>query len=253
VRLTPAGQTLLEHAETVLSTLRVAEADVAALASGDVGRLRVGVMQSVGTRIIPSLLTGFAADRPGVEIALHEAHDPQDLLDMVEAQDLDITFAEQRDPEGPFVTRAVLDDPFVVLAPNAPPWCDRPSISIEELAKHPLVGNRNPSCFGRALLAFGDHEPNFVFQSDDNTTVQSCVAAGLGVSLAPMLTIDLDDPTTTTVEVAPAVPPRQLTVSWHADRQPSALLQAFVEATVEVCAGVAAEFAHERAEKALPL
>ena len=86
-----------------------------------------------------------------------------------------------------------------------------------------------------------------MFNSDDNTTIQSCVAAGLGISLAPMLTIDLSDPTTTIIDVEPPVPPRSLTVSWHRDRRPSALLEAFVDATVEVCEVIAAEWATERA------
>ena len=84
-----------------------------------------------------------------------------------------------------------------------------------------------------------------MFESDDNSTIQGCVAAGLGVSLAPMLTIDLDDPTTVILEVDPPVPPRTLTVSWHADRRPSALIDVFVEATLEICAEVAEDLAAE--------
>ncbi len=247
VRLTPAGAVLLEHAHAVLAALRTAAADVDAVARGDRGRLRIGLMQSVGTKILPTLLTRFSAERPQVEIVLHEAHDASDLLAMVEAHDLDLAFSAMLDPEGPFCTRLVLEDPFVVLAPNTPEWRARPGISIAEIAQHPLVGNRNPSCQGQALLAFGDHEPNFVFNSDDNTTIQSCVAAGLGISLAPMLTIDLADPTTTIVPVDPPVPPRHLTVSWHDGRRPSPLLDAFVEATVEVGAAIAASWAADRA------
>jgi DNA-binding transcriptional LysR family regulator len=246
VRLTPAGTVLLEHARAVLAELRVAATEVEAIARGDRGRLRVGLMQSVGTKILPSLLARFAIERPGVEIVLHEAHEARDLLDMVESHDLDLAFSADLHPEGPFTTQLVLEDPFVVLAPNTPEWSDRGSVSIAELAEHPLVGNRNPSCQGQALLAFGDLVPNFVFQSDDNTTIQSCVGAGLGISLAPMLTIDLADPATTIVEVDPPVPPRQLTVSWHAGRRPSALIQAFVDSTVEVCETIAAGWSTER-------
>ena len=247
VRLTAAGEVLLEHARTVLATLRMAEADIDAITTGNRGRLRVGLMQSVGTQILPSLLTRFAVERPEVHIVLHEAHDADELLAMLERQDLDIAFSAQLAPEGPFITRPVLDDPFVLLAPNTPEWRDRRRISVEEIATHPLVGNRNPSCCGQALLAFGDIEPTFVFESDDNSTIQGCVAAGLGVSLAPMLTIDLDDPTTVIVELDPPVPPRTITVSWHADRRPSALIDAFVEATLDICAGVAEGLAAERA------
>jgi DNA-binding transcriptional LysR family regulator len=247
VRLTTAGEVLLDHARAVLIQLRGALADVQAVTSGDRGRLRVGLMQSVGTKILPGLLTGFVAARPGVELVLHEAHDAQELLGMVEAQDLDLTFSAEPEPDGPFVTRVVMEDPFVVLAPATPEWRRRRRITLEEIARHPLVGNRNPSCCGQALLAFGDIETTFVFESDDNTTIQSCVAAGLGISLAPMLTIDLGDTSTTIVEVDPPVPPRLLTVSWHAARRPSALLDAFVEATLEVCADITTAWAAGRA------
>ena len=80
------------------------------------------------------------------------------------------------------------------------------------------MGYRNESCAAEASVAFGDLEPHFAFRSDDNTTVQCCVAAGVGVCLAPMLAIDLDDPTTT-----------------------------IVEATAEICAKVAERMAAERA------
>ena len=247
VRLTPAGEVLLEHAQTVLATLRIAEADVGAIVRGDRGQLRVGLMQSVGTQILPRLLSRLAVERPDVQIVLHEAQNPRDLLDMVENQDLDVAFSGELEPDGPFTTRHVLDDPFVLLVPRTPEWCDRRRITISEIAALPLVGYRNESCAAEAAVAFGDTEPTYVFRSDDNTTVQGCVAAGVGVCLAPMLAIDLDNPTTTTIEVDPPIPPRTITVSWHADRRPSALIDAFVEATLAICAEVAEGLAAERA------
>lgn len=247
VRLTPAGQVLLEHAQTVLATLRIAAADIGAIVRGDRGELRVGMMQSVGTQILPRLLSHLAVERPEVQIVLHEAQDPRDLLTMVENQDLDVAFSAELEPDGPFVTRHVLDDPFVLLVPDTPEWRDRHRITVAEIARLPLVGYRNASCAAEAQLAFGNLEPNFVFRSDDNTTVQGCVAAGVGVCLAPMLAIDLDNPATRTVEVDPPIAPRTITVSWHADRRPSALIEGFVAATEAICAGVAEGLAAERA------
>ena len=249
VRLTPVGEVLLTHAQGVLAALRGAAADVEAITSGDRGRLRVGTIQSVGTRVLPGLLTRFAVERPGVEIVLHEAHNPHELLDMVMEQELDITFCSGVDAviPGPFISRRVLDDPFALLVPSTPEWLACPSVTIEEIASHPLIGNRNPTCYGQTLSTFGELETNFVFHSDDNSTVQSCVAAGLGVSLTPLLTIDFDDPTTTVVPIVPAVPPRLISVAWHESRRPSALLDAFVEATLEVCAEITAGWAADLA------
>ncbi len=249
VRLTPVGEVLLGHAQHVLAALRGAAADVEALTSGDRGRLRVGTIQSVGTRVIPGVLTRLAAERPGVEIVLHEAHNPLELLAMLEEQELDITFFSGTDDpiEGPFTAVRVLEDPFALLAPATPEWQARSAVSVEEIATHPLIGNRNPTCYGQTLLTFGDLVPNFVFHSDDNSTVQGCVAAGLGLSLTPLLTIDFDDPTTVVVPLDPSVPPRVISLAWHESRRPSALLDAFVEATRGVCAEVAAGWAADLA------
>jgi DNA-binding transcriptional LysR family regulator len=247
VRLTAAGEVLLEHAQTVLATLRIAEADIGAIARGDRGELRVGLMQSVGTQILPRLLNHLAVARPDVQIVLHEAQNPSDLLAMVESQDLDVAFSAELHPDGPFVTRHVLDDPFVLLVPNTPEWRDRRHISTAEAATLPLVGYRNAACAAEAELAFAGLDPTFVFRSDDNTTVQGCVAAGVGVCLAPMLAIDLDNPATRTVDLDPPLPPRTITVSWHSERRPSALIDVFVEATAEICAQVAEGLAAERA------
>src|SRR3546814_8123003 len=64
-----------------------------------------------------------------------------------------------------------------------------------------------------------------------------------------MLTIDIDDPTTTIVPVVPRVPPRRIAIAWHSGRRPSALLDAFVEATLAACADVAATWSSEVAAR----
>src|SRR5688572_21953062 len=49
--LTEVGTALLDHARAVLGRLRTAEADVRAVLAGENGVLRVGTLQSVGTRV----------------------------------------------------------------------------------------------------------------------------------------------------------------------------------------------------------
>ena len=62
----PVGDALLVHARTVLAQLRLAEADIDAVVAGEQGTLRVGTVQSVGTRILPDVLTRFHGERPRV-------------------------------------------------------------------------------------------------------------------------------------------------------------------------------------------
>src|ERR1700758_5192319 len=48
VTLTDAGRLLLRHAASIVARLQAAQADLQALRTGEVGRLRVGTFQSVG-------------------------------------------------------------------------------------------------------------------------------------------------------------------------------------------------------------
>ena len=56
----------------------------------------------------------------------------------------------------------------------------------------PLIGNRQCRSVHQIENRFRDAglEPRIVFRSDDNGTIQELVAAGVGVALVPLLTVD---------------------------------------------------------------
>src|SRR6478672_11824410 len=59
VALTEAGGVLVGHAKHMLARLSAARSDLAALAAGEAGTLRIGVFQSAGARILPDVLAAF--------------------------------------------------------------------------------------------------------------------------------------------------------------------------------------------------
>src|SRR4051794_24289909 len=67
VKLTEAGTLLLRHADAIVAQLDAAQADMAALAEGAAGPLRVGIFQSVGARLLPALLRRFTGGGPPVQ------------------------------------------------------------------------------------------------------------------------------------------------------------------------------------------
>jgi DNA-binding transcriptional LysR family regulator len=92
-------------------------------------------------------------------------------------------------------------------------------------------------------------EPSIVFRSDDNGTIQELVAAGVGVALVPLLTVDTGHAGTAVLGVA-SVPPRRIGIAWHRDRYRSPAARAFVELAVEICAQVETEQSGEGAAAA---
>src|SRR5436309_5813479 len=115
VDLTDAGRLLLRHADAIVAQLDAAKADMAALAEGAAGPLRVGIYQSVGARILPALLRRFREEWPRVEVSVREEIDAIELLRLLEHGELDLTFADLPLPEGPFASSEILNDPYVLL------------------------------------------------------------------------------------------------------------------------------------------
>jgi DNA-binding transcriptional LysR family regulator len=239
IALTEAGRLLLRHAEAIVARLQAAQADLSALSAGEAGTLRVGTYQSVGKHILPSVMRRFSAAWPLVELKLTEMSTDQDLVALVERGDLDLTFADFRQWEGPFEELHLLDDPYVLLVKAGTPLAKRRQRpTLEEIAELPLIGFRqcrSTQIVESQLRDDGLH-PGFVFRSDDNGTVQAMVGAGVGIALVPRMTVDLHDQATVAIELGDLVPPRRISLVWHRDRYHSPAARAFAELAQEVSA-----------------
>ena len=227
VDLTDAGRLLLRHADAIVAQIDAAQADMAALAEGAAGPLRVGIYQSVGARILPALLRRFREEWPRVEVHVREETDAADLLRLLEHGELDLTFADLPLPEGPFESEEVLRDPYVLLVPAGSELAGREAAPpLRELAGVPLIGWRStgePETYLRGRVP----ELNVVFRTDDNGTLLGLVAEGLGIAVVPRLVVNPRNPSFAALPFGTRIPPRDIAIAWHRDRYRSAAAQAF--------------------------
>src|SRR4029079_17304356 len=144
VELTEAGQLLLRHVESITDRLQAARADLLAYAAGETGRLRIGVYQSIGTRILPAIISRFSQAWPGVEVQLMEANSDEGLMDMVEPGRLDLTFGVLPLPEGPLDGGEVVCEPLVLVVSASSPLAARRDVpSLELIGEQRLIGFRS--------------------------------------------------------------------------------------------------------------
>jgi len=234
VDLTDAGRLLLRHADAIVAQLDAAHANMDAFAEGAAGPLRVGIFQSVGARILPGLLRRFKQDWPRVEVNVREETDAADLLRLLEHGELDLTFADLPLPEGPFESDEVLRDPYVLIVAADSELATRDSAPpLREVSGLPLIGWRStgePETYLRGRVP----ELNVVFRTDDNGTLMSLVAEGLGSAVVPLLVVNPRNPALVALPLGGRLPPRVLGIVWHRDRYHSAASDAFVELAREL-------------------
>jgi molybdate transport repressor ModE-like protein len=227
VDLTDAGRLLLRHADAIVAQLDAAQADMAALAEGAAGPLRVGIYQSVGARILPALLRRFRQSWPRVDVHVREETDAADLLRLLEHGELDLTFADLPLPEGPFESAEVLRDPYVlIVAADSELAARDTALPLRELSGMPLIGWRStgePETYLRGRVP----DLNVVFRTDDNGTLMGLVAEGLGVAVVPRLVVNPRNPALVALPFGARIPPRDIAIVWHRDRYRSAAAEAF--------------------------
>jgi DNA-binding transcriptional LysR family regulator len=228
--LTDAGVIMLRHLNAIEARLDAARAEIAALASGLVGPLRIEACESIAARFLPDVLRRFHAQRPDVDIVVDETPvDPE--LQSVERGIHDLAFGVLPLPDGPLQATVVLTDPWVLVAEAGSPIVRRGAPrTLRELRELPVIASRStldsPPCLN-CLRAAGVN-PREELRLENDSVVQEFAAAGLGVAVMPRLAVNPADDRVGIVELGELIPPRRIALAWHADRTPHPALDAFV-------------------------
>jgi molybdate transport repressor ModE-like protein len=192
VTLTPIGQALLRHAETVTGELRTAEQTVQAMLGAQPHRLAVGTFASAGQSLVPRALARFRRHHPGVALTLLDL-EPPDGYGLVRSGDLDLLITHRYpgtslpDPRG--LTRQLLmHDSLHLVLPTSHPRADRPQLTIADLADEEWIsggtGIPNRVCLELAAGSTGI-QPHIAYETRDYEVTLALIEAGLGISLVP--------------------------------------------------------------------
>jgi DNA-binding transcriptional LysR family regulator len=192
VTLTPIGQALLAHAETVVGELRTAEQTVQAMLGAEPSRLGVGTFASAGQSLVPRALARFRRRHPGVALTLLDL-EPPDGYGLVSSGDLDLLITHRYpggslpDPRG-LHRQLLVRDPLRLVLPAGHPRAHRPQVTVAELAGDDWIsgsnGTPNRVCLELAARTAG-LEPRIAYETRDYLVTLALVEAGLGVSLVP--------------------------------------------------------------------
>ena len=235
VRATPAGATLVAHAEEIFGRVEAAEADLAAVLGVRSGRLRVASFPSAGATLMPLAVAAFRASYPGISLTLAEG-EPEEIAPRLRAGEFDLAllfeFPGVRERPGAGLRSAkLLDDPMHVALPADHPLARKRALRLADLRDEDWVQTSASSPCARhvvrSCLAAG-FEPNVTFESDDYETVQGLVAAGVGVALIPRLALARVHGGIVVRALAPRSPARQVIASTLGARGGAPAAQAMI-------------------------
>ena len=184
IRLTPAGELLAQRAAEILGRVDSAEDELAAIGGLRSGRVRVAGFQSALSSVVTAAAASMRTSAPDIELTLQDLH-PDLALQQLREGLLDVAVVFRYDDDVPDDMRFthLFDDamhllstePGQALADHA----DSPWIAGCERCRRELVSACEAAGFA----------PRIMYTSDDPLVQQSMVAAGLGVTTMPGLSV----------------------------------------------------------------
>lgn len=209
VRLTEAGELLLEHATAALDELDTARAAIDRLGERVAGRLAVGAIPTAGMALVPRAVARLAVSHPGVRVELDEGSTPT-LVERVAAGSLDLAVvalrpAGREQDFGTLHPEVLLVDPLRVAVAATHRLAGRGRVGIDELRDEPWITGKAAASDEPIFAAWPSlTSPKVAFAAREWPARLGLVAAGLGVALIPGLAapsvpagvvlIDIDDP-----------------------------------------------------------
>lgn len=232
MRLTRAGEVLIEHAHAIGVRLASAQADLESLTAGDLDPLRVGFPGRGLGALMPGIYRRLEQARPDFTIRVLAAPDEDDLSRMLRQGDADLAFVERPLPESEVEQVTLLEDDYVLVVGRGTAELAA-SPTLHELASMPLIAFKaRKSCQLTEYFHAHNLEPSWAIGSDDIETIYAAVMLRLGWALLPRLATFSLGPDVEVVELNCGFPPRRLGIAWSSARGQSALAQAFVSAAV---------------------
>lgn len=199
VRLTQAGEALVQHAQGILARLEAAETELSAIAGLHAGRLRMASFSTAGATLMPLAIAMFRKRHPDVELTLAEG-EPEQIAPRLRAGELDLAllFEFGRPSPAPgtdsLMHVELLQDLMYLALPRDHPLAGCDELRLSDLSHEAWIQTSRASPCARHVVRCchaAGFEPNVSFESDDYQTVQGLVAAGVGVALIPELALSI--------------------------------------------------------------
>ena len=200
VTITALGEDIVRQAQSVLD--QAAEIKELAKRGKDplAGVLTLGVIYTIGPYLLPDLVRQSIARTPQMPLMLQENFTVK-LLEMLRTGEIDCAILAEPFPDTGLAIAPLYDEPFLAAVPSTHPLAQQESISTQQLKNETMLLLGAGHCFRDHVLEvcpeFARYASNAEgirrsFEGSSLETIKHMVAAGMGVTLVPRLSVAND-------------------------------------------------------------
>lgn len=232
VVLTDTGRSLLPRATSILAEIQDIKHAMQQDADFSHGLLNVGFIPTIAPFVLPRVIKRFSRDFPQAHLIVHEGLTEVLVRDLVDGK-LDVGITSTPIHNRLIRTQELLSEPLLVGSSKTNDIITRAKIGVKELDDLPFIVLNEMHCLGEQVQSFcyqQNLELKIVCNTTQLSTVQNCIAAGLGISLVPRaLAINDKSDQIAYRELNDAAPQRKIAAATRVERVQSFLAQKFIE------------------------
>ena len=185
--LTELGKSLRSHFEQIDRTRHLVRSTAKAVIGGEISELNIGIMCTIGPRIIAGLLEAFQMNHPMVSIILHDVI-PASIPNLLLSGALDGAFFARHEAPHPQLRHIELfKEDMVITFPVGHRFSDANEIPLREIANECYVERLHCEFRGEFQKFYSENglDLKVVFRCQREDWIQIVVRDGMGVSLIP--------------------------------------------------------------------
>jgi DNA-binding transcriptional LysR family regulator len=189
IRLTQAGEALLERARDILERIDQTAREVHAIGEGAAGRLRIAFIGSASHGVLPELIRAFRTSYPGVELALSTMNNAELKRSLIGRQ-IDIAIARPALRDDEIRSVKLHAEPLILAMPEESPLAAATELRLGDLRRETFVlyPRRPRPSFADHILDVCQKEgflPASQVLAQDFQSAISLVSVGVGLSIVP--------------------------------------------------------------------
>ena len=197
VSVTHLGEAIVRQAQIVIEQAAAIK-DLAKRGKDPLaGPLALGIIYTIGPYLLPDLVRHAIEMSPQMPLMLQEQFTVK-LLEMLRTGELDCAIMADPFPDSGLAIAPLYDEPFMIAVPKAHPLAKRKSVSAEELKQETMLLLGTGHCFRDHVLEVCPEYARFSsdaegirksFEGSSLETIKHMVAAGMGITLVPRLSV----------------------------------------------------------------
>jgi len=193
VRVTPAGERVVEKAQQALEA--VESVRQVASENGDPlsAPLRIGAIYTIGPYLFPDLIPNLAERAPGMPLIVEENYTSV-LAEKLKQGELDVIIISLPFDEPNILTLPLYEEPFVILLPASHPLTQRKTLRSKHLEGENILMLGAGHCFRDQVIdacpacapkAIGENASVYTAEGSSLETIRHMVASGMGLTVLP--------------------------------------------------------------------